>query len=253
MRLENRVAIVTGGASGIGRMIGRKFADEGASVVVADQDEEASDSAVAELKTTGAECTSYRLDVSVADETEGLVEAVRERFGHIDVLANCAGVSRFGPIEELRLEWWQRVIEVNLNGLFYCCYAVAKVMMEQKRGSIINIGSLAAVNGISNQAPYVASKHGVVGVTKALAIDLGPYQIRVNCICPATTMTRLALETRSEEFIEAEAELTPLRRLAVPEDIAKVAVFLASDDAGFVTGAVLPVDGGRLAALRTKD
>jgi 3-oxoacyl-[acyl-carrier protein] reductase len=116
-------------------MIGRKFADEGASVVVADQDEEASDSAVAELKTTGAECTSYRLDVSVADETEGLVEAVRERFGHIDVLANCAGVSRFGPIEELRLEWWQRVIEVNLNGLFYCCYAVAKVMMEQKRGS----------------------------------------------------------------------------------------------------------------------
>lgn len=125
--------------------------------------------------------------------------------------------------------------------------------MQQKTGKIINIGSLAGLIGIPNQCPYVASKHGVIGLTKALAIDLGPYNINVNCICPATTLTPMGLQARSREFIEAESHRTPLDRMAIPEDHARAALFLASPESDFLTGVILPVDGGRIAALRAHD
>ncbi len=253
MQLEGKTAVVTGGASGIGEAIGLKFAEEGAAVVVADLDAAKAEETARRLQSRGRPSMAFALDVSDAGQVQALAEATRERFGRIDILVNSAGISRFGPIEEISLDWWRRVIDVNLHGLFYCCHAAAKMMMQQKSGKIINISSLAGLIGIPNQCPYVASKHGVIGLTKALAIDLGPYNIHVNCICPATTLTPMGLQTRSKEFIEAESRRTPLDRMAVPEDHARTALFLASSQSDFLTGVILPVDGGRIAALRAHD
>ena len=253
MRLSDKVAIVTGGGSGIGAEISRAFAREGALVVVADLDGEKAVALAAELTQAGHPAIGKACDVSNHNDVQDLTDSVARRFGRIDILVTSAGISKFGPIEDLSVEWWDKVVGVNLNGLFYCCHSVAQIMMKQRSGKIINIASLAGLTGIPNQAPYVASKHGVVGLTKALAIDLGPYAINVNCMCPATTLTPLALETRSQDFIDAEAHRTPLDRMAYPEDHARAAVFLASAESDYLTGVILPVDGGRIVAMRAHD
>ena len=253
MILKNKVAIVTGGGAGIGEEICQRYAREGASVVVADIDNQKAEAVAQSLTSMDNQHLAFSVDVSKHDQVCDLARNVEDRFGKIDILVNSAGISKFGPISNLSIEFWHQVVDVNLNGLFYCCLETAKVMMKKKSGKIINISSLAGLIGIPNQSPYVASKHGVVGLTKALAADLGPYKINVNCICPATTMTSMGLATRSPEFFEAESHKTPLDRMATPEDHAKVATFLASDESEFLTGVILPVDGGRIAALRAHD
>ena len=253
MKLEGKVAVISGGGSGIGEGVCRRFAEEGASVVVADIDPAKANAVAQQLVSNGKQAVPFTVDVSSYDQVLALVESTEKRFGRLDILVTSAGISRVGPIEQLSVDWWQRVIDVNLNGLFYCCHAAAKVMMRQKSGKIINMGSLAGLIAIPNNAPYVASKHGVIGLTKALAIDLGPYNINVNCICPQTTLTPQALAHRSEEFFAAESHRTPLGRLPAPEDHANVALFLASSESDYLTGVVLPVDGGRIVALRAHD
>ena len=253
MELERKVAIISGGGSGIGEGICRRFAEEGASVVVADIDAAKAEAVAQQLVSTGGEAVPFTVDVSLYDQVLALVEFTEKRFGKLDILVTSAGISKFGPPEQLSIDWWRKVIDVNLNGLFYCCHAAAKVMMKQKSGKIINIASLAGLIAIPNNAPYVASKHGVVGLTKALAIDLGAYNINVNCICPQTTLTPLASETRSKDFFSAESYRTPLDRLPVPDDHAKTALFLASSESDYLTGVILPVDGGRVIALRAHD
>ena len=253
MKLEGKVAVISGGGSGIGEGVCRRFAEEGASIVVADIDPAKAETVAQQLVSNGTQAVPFTVDVSSYDQVLALVESTEKRFGRLDILVTSAGISRVGPIEELSVDWWRRVIDVNLNGLFYCCHAAAMVMMRQKSGKIINIGSLAGLIAIPNNAPYVASKHGVIGLTKALAIDLGPYNINVNCICPQTTLTPQALQHRSEEFFAAESHRTPLGRLPAPEDHANVALFLASSESDYLTGVVLPVDGGRIVALRAHD
>ena len=253
MKLQGKVAVVSGGGSGIGEGICLRLAEEGASIVVADIDGARAETVAQDLASNGSVAMPFAVDVSLYEQVLALVESTERRFGRLDILVTSAGISRAGPIEQLSIDWWQRVIDVNLNGLFYCCHAAARVMMRQKSGKIINIGSLAGLIGIPNNSPYVASKHGVIGLTKALAIDLGPYNINVNCICPQTTLTPQSVQHRSEEFFTAEAHRTPLDRLPSPEDHAAVALFLASSESDYLTGVVVPVDGGRIAALRTHD
>ena len=253
MKLQGKVAVVSGGASGIGEGICRRFAQEGASVIVADIDGAKAEAVAQELASNGGESMSFAVDVCLYDQVLALVESTERRFGRLDVLVTAAGISKVRPIEQLSIDWWQAVINVNLNGLFYCCHAAAGVMMRQKSGKIVNIGSLAGLTAIPNNSPYVASKHGVVGLTKALAIDLGSYNINVNCMCPQTTLTPQALQHRSAEFFAAEAHRTPLGRLPTPEDHSAVALFLASCESDYLTGMVVPVDGGRIVALRAHD
>jgi NAD(P)-dependent dehydrogenase (short-subunit alcohol dehydrogenase family) len=250
--LDGQVAIITGAGSGIGEAIANLFATEGALVVVVDVDANAA-SSVAERLAGRVEAESVALDVTDCEAVQEMVRRVNSTFGRIDILVNNAGYSRFSPIEELEVEQWLRTIDVNLNGAFYCSLAVAQTMMKRRQGKIVNVASLAGLTGIPDQCAYVAAKHGLVGLTRALAIDLGPYGVNVNCICPATTLTPLALETRSQEFLETEPRHHPLGRLATPEDQARAALFLASPDADYLTGVIMPVDGGRLIAMRTRE
>jgi 2-hydroxycyclohexanecarboxyl-CoA dehydrogenase len=253
MRLEGKVAIVTGGGSGIGAEIVRVFAEEGASVAIWDASRGAAENIAAEVSTGRYKATPVELDITDYERVLECVEALERTTNGIDVLVNCAGYSKFGPVEALEIPQWHRTLEVNLTGTFYCCAAVMPGMMKRRTGKIVNVASLAGITGIPDQCAYVAAKHGVVGLTKALATDLGRYQINVNCICPATTLTPMAVETRSAEFLEKEPLHHPLGRLASPRDQAMAVTFLASEEADYLTGVILPVDGGRSVALRTRE
>ena len=249
MKLQGKVAVVSGGASGIGEGICRRFAQEGASVIVADIDGAKAEAVAQEIASNGGESMSFAVDVCLYDQVLTLVESTERRFGRLDVLVTAAGISKVKPIEQLSIDWWQAVINVNLNGLFYCCHAAAGVMMRQKSGKIVNIGSLAGLIAIPNNSPYVASKHGVVGLTKALAIDLGSYNINVNCIAPGFILSSRAVaqgrnteETRSRLLADI-----PLGRLGMPEDCARVVEFLTTDLSDYVTGQCIPICGGYVA------
>lgn len=244
MRLTDKVAIVTGGGSGIGEAICEKFAHEGAKIVVADIDAERAETVAGKVKTIGQKTLPHKVDVADYAQVAKLVQATTDEFGTIDILVNCAGYSEFIPTEELPLDKWRRMIDVNLNGTYYCCIATAKEMMKKNHGKIINVSSMAGIAGVPNNAHYVASKHGVVGLTRALAIDLAKYHINVNCLCPGTTLTPLNLKIMSPEYLAIRAKRVPLGRLAQPEDQANATLFLASSESDYVTGLIMYVDGG---------
>jgi len=244
VQLENKVAVVTGGASGIGEAICLRFAAEGAKVVVADVVPANAEAVAKRIQSVGREFLTYTVDVSNYDQVCHMVETTVKRFGTVDILVNCAGLSEFIPTENLPIDKWRRMIDVNLTGTFYCCLAASREMAKKKKGKIINISSMAGLAGIPNSAHYVASKHGVVGLTKALAVDFAKYGINVNCICPGTTLTPMVRGTMSPEYQEARSKRVPLGRLGQPEDQANAAVFLASSQSDYITGSILCVDGG---------
>jgi NAD(P)-dependent dehydrogenase (short-subunit alcohol dehydrogenase family) len=244
MRLSDRVAIVTGGGSGIGEAICEKFAHEGAKIVVADMVPQAANTVAGKVKAIGQRALPYIVNVADYDQVAKLVQATMDEFGRVDILVNCAGYGEFIPTEELPLEKWRRMIDVNLNGTFYCCIATAKEMMKKNYGKIINVSSMAGLAGVPNNAHYVASKHGVVGLTRALAIDFAKYHINVNCLCPGTTYTPLNVKIMTPEYMATRAKRVPLGRLAQPEDQANAALFLASSESDYVTGLIMYVDGG---------
>ncbi|MDZ7266576.1 MAG: 3-oxoacyl-ACP reductase FabG [candidate division KSB1 bacterium] len=243
MRLENKIALLTGGASGIGRVTAETFHREGAKVIIVDVNEEAGRAVAARL--AGAEFE--KVNVAEAVEVQQLFERVQARHGRLDVLVNNAGILQDARLVKMTPEQWQRVIAVNLTGVFLCGQAAARMMENQAGGGVIlNAASVVGLYGNFGQSNYVASKAGVIGMTKVWARELGPKNIRVNAVAPGFIATEM-MQTVPEKVLTALREKTPLRRLGDPREVANVYLFLASEEASFITGAVISVDGGLVA------
>ena len=242
-RLQNKIAVITGGAQGIGYETAAKFASEGAKVVIWDVLETKGNLAVAELEKTG--CTALFMKVDVTDFESAFAAAARviERFGQIDILINNAGITRDASLLKMTPEQWKQVIDVNLTGVFHCTKAVAPFMVEKKQGRIINTSSIVGIYGNFGQTNYVATKSGIIGMTKVWARELGRKGITVNAVAPGFIATDM-VKTVPEAVLKSLKEKTPLGRLGLPSDIANAYLFLSSDDASYVNGAVLSVDGG---------
>jgi len=242
MRLENKVVIITGAGSGIGKETALLFAKEGAKVVVADVNEKGGEETVAEIKKNG-DGFFVKLDVSNREQSKQMAKTVLEKYGKIDVLINNAGIVQDAFVSKMTEQQWDKVIDINLKGVFNCIQAVVDIMMKQGYGVIINTSSIVGLNGNVGQVNYSATKAGLIGMTKTLAKELGRKGIRVNAVAPgfiATPMTSAV----PEKILEMMKEKTPLKRLGAPKDIANAYLYLASDEANFVNGAVLSVDGG---------
>jgi 3-oxoacyl-[acyl-carrier protein] reductase len=249
LRLQGRVAIITGGGHGIGAAYCRRFAAEGAAVAVAELDEAAAERLAGELRGQGHEALAVPTDVADGESARAMADRVLDAFGRIDVLLNNAAIfatipiSRVG-IEEVPPEEWDRVMAVNLKGLFHCCRAVLPAMRRQGRGKIINITSSTVMSGAATRIHYVTSKAGVIGFTRCLAREVGPAGINVNAIAPGSTLSE---ENPSEQIVRyrrAAAQGRAIPRLQRPDDLVGAAVFLASDESDFITGQTLVVDGG---------
>lgn len=248
-RLSGKVVIVTGGASGLGEASCRMFADEGATVVCADLDAGAASSLADELP---GSALGVEADVTSPESMDAMAAATIDAFGRIDALFANAGIPGEGAAHNVSLDSWQRVIDINLNGVFYSVRSVLPTMMEQRSGSLILQSSLAGLKGMANLASYSAAKGGVIGLARQVAIEYAGYGIRCNAICPGTIDTPLVREAYRQRFgeegaaaaIERRAQDYPLGRLGSPSDIASYATYLASDESVWVTGTVLPIDGG---------
>ncbi|MBY6059404.1 SDR family NAD(P)-dependent oxidoreductase [Leisingera daeponensis] len=242
-RLEGQVAIVTGGAGGIGKETARRLFAEGAQVAIFDAFSDAVESAIAELARDGIDAMGLTVDIADPDKVARAVKSVSDECGGIDILACCAGVRPLGTLFETSMEDWKLSLDVNLTGVFLCAREVGRHMAEQQSGSIIVIASVNALRGVATQVAYCASKAGAVGLTQVLATELGPFGVRVNAIAPAQVETPMIAEQVGEVRKKRE-ERIPMRRYGKPEEIAGAVAFLASEDAGFVNGHVLCVDGG---------
>jgi 3-oxoacyl-[acyl-carrier protein] reductase len=244
VRLEGKVALVTGAARGIGEAVTRRFALEGAAVVACDWLAEPAAALAAELSAAGHRVLPRRLDVSRSTEVRETVAAALETFGHIDILVNNAGISPKKAFLEYTEEDWEAVLAVDLTGEYLCTRHVVEHMMERRYGRIVNLSSSAwRSGGVAGGIPYAAAKAGVIGLTRALAVTLGPYGITVNTVAPGPTTTPLTdawLPARQEEVVKR----IPLGRVGLPEDIASAILFLASDEASYITGICLDVNGG---------
>ncbi|MDD5473660.1 MAG: 3-oxoacyl-ACP reductase FabG [Candidatus Methanoperedens sp.] len=242
MRLENKVAIITGAGSGIGKETALLFAREGAKVVVADVNEKGGNETVEEIKKNG-EGFFAKLDVTNREQSKQMVKITLEKYGKIDVLINNAGIVQDAFLSKMTEEQWDKVVNVNLKGVFNCTQSVVEVMMNQGNGVIINTSSIVGLNGNVGQVNYAATKAGLIGMTKTLAKELGKKGIRVNAVAPGFIATPMTSNV-PEKILEMMKEKTPLRRLGEPKDVAYAYLYLASDEANFVNGAVLCVDGG---------
>ncbi|TAN43971.1 MAG: 3-oxoacyl-ACP reductase FabG [Candidatus Methanoperedens sp.] len=242
MRLENKVTVITGAGSGIGKETALLFAKEGAKVVVTDVNEKAGEETVVEIKKNG-EGFFVKLDVSNREQAKQMVKITLEKYGRIDVLINNAGIVQDAFLSKMTEEQWDRVINVDLKGVFNCTQAVVEVMINQGNGVIINTSSIVGVEGNVGQVNYAAAKAGLIGITKTLAKELGKKGIRVNAVAPGFIATPMTSNV-PEKILEMMKEKTPLRRLGEAKDVAYAYLYLASDEANFVNGAVLCVDGG---------
>jgi len=241
-RLQNKVSLITGAAQGIGLATARRFAQEGAIVIVCDIKPEAVEDATRQCQALGAQAEGFVLDVTDRARVDEVVKQVLDRFGRIDVLVNNAGITQDARLQKMTLEQFDRVIDVNLRGVFHCSQAVADAMVRQGSGVILNASSVVGVYGNFGQTNYAASKFGVIGFTKTWSRELGPKGIRVNAVAPGFVATPI-LGTIPDKVIAELEHRVPLGRLG-PEEIASVYAFLASDDASYVNGAVLEVSGG---------
>jgi meso-butanediol dehydrogenase / (S,S)-butanediol dehydrogenase / diacetyl reductase len=250
MKLESRVALVTGAASGISRAVAIRFAQEGAAVMAADSDAEGGLQTVKQIRDAGGRAEFAQLDVSRSDEVRRVVQETIDGLGDLHILFNGAGILAYGTVVETSEETWARLMAVNLTGTFLCCRAVVPHMIAKGRGSIINVSSTTGAHDAGPRAvAYVTSKGGVTLLTRAMAIDHARQGIRVNAICPGPTDTPMLRNAKTAAELEAFADSFPLGRLGRPEELAAAAVFLASDDASFMTGSLVYVDGGQTAAV----
>ncbi|WP_332685362.1 SDR family NAD(P)-dependent oxidoreductase [Bosea sp. (in: a-proteobacteria)] len=251
--LSERIVMVTGGASGIGRQCALALARDGAHLAIADSNAEGAESVAREIEALGRRAFATDFDVRDAAATEQAVAQVEQALGPIDGLITAAGISRPAPATELASEAWEAVIGVNLTGTFYSCQAVGRRMVQRGRGAIVTIGSTSSLGGQAGRAHYCASKAGVVGLTKDLAIEWGSYGVRINSVGPSATDTPMIRAGIPEAFVSGVMEdRTPLGRLAQPEEIANLCLFLLSDLASYITGALIMADGGVSAGFFTR-
>lgn len=249
MRLQDQVAIITGAAHGIGKAYARRFAEEGARVVIADVDAAGGEATAKAISDSGGSAWSRPTDVRSFANIQGLIHETVKRFGRIDVLLNNAAIYVTqklwkGPVEELALEEWDRVIEVNLKGVFLCCKATIPIMKQQKSGKIINIASGTFFSGSGDMPHYTTAKGGVVALTRVMARQLGEWGINVNCMTPGSTMSEESVSDEVLKRRQGSMEKRAFRRIETPADIVGTAVFLASSDSDFITGQLLVVEGG---------
>ena len=241
MKLENKVALITGARRGIGRAIAMKYAAAGADCILWARS--APEELAEEIRATGRRAVAVAVDVSDAAAVDAAVKTAVAEFGRIDILVNNAGIAEDGLLIRMKLEQWQRVLDVNLSGAFHCTKAVARPMLKNEGGRIINITSVIGQMGNAGQANYAASKAGLIGFTKSIAKELGSRGITVNAIAPGFITTDMTAEM-NEEAVAALVGQIPLGKLGEPEDVAELALFLASDGARYITGQVMNVDGG---------
>lgn len=248
MRLQNKIAIITGAGSGIGRGIALAFIKEGAEVVLADWSEEGGKETVEQIKKKNGEAIFIKTDVSKTDDVKQLVKTCLDKFGRVDILVNNAGIYRTYNLHEMSEEDWDKTININLKSVFLGSKEVIPEMLKQGKGKIVNTASIAGLVGFVQSGAYCASKGGMIALTKEMALEYAPKKINVNCICPGvikTAMTKdMISDPATKQFLESS---TPYPRLGEPEDIAMAAVYLASDESDFVNGEVLVVDGGWIA------
>ena len=242
-RLKNRISIITGAAQGIGLATALKFAEEGATVIVCDVKQSGVDEAVKQCRALGAQAVGYFMDVTQLSTVDAVAGKVKDQFGRIDVLVNNAGITQDARLQKMTLEQFDKVIDVNLRGVFHCAQAVADTMVAQGSGVILNASSVVGIYGNFGQTNYAASKFGVIGFTKTWSRELGPKGVRVNAVAPGFVATPILNTIPYKVLKEMEAHV-PLRRLGRPEEIASVYAFLASDDASYINGAVIEVSGG---------
>jgi 3-oxoacyl-[acyl-carrier protein] reductase len=242
-RLQDKVAIVTGAANGIGLVAARTFAREGAKVVLADYDKEKGTESEQALKEEGFACTFIQVNVADQESVKQLAQDTLETYGRIDILVNNAGITRDAMLRKMTADQFQQVLDVNLTGVFNCTQAVLPSMLEQGSGKIISTSSVSGVYGNVGQTNYAASKAGIIGMTKTWAKELGRKGINVNAVVPGFTATSM-VETVPEKVIDQIVSQVPMQRLGDPQDIANAYLFLASDESAYINGHALHVDGG---------
>lgn len=244
MDFTDKVAVVTGSSRGIGRAIALRLAQGGAKVVVNYRsNEEAAGEVVAQIEAAGGEAVSVQADVSKVADAQALIDAAKTTFGRIDILVNNAGTTRDTLLLRMSEDDWDVVIDTNLKGTFNCIKAVSRLMMRQRYGRIVNVASVAGISGNAGQANYASAKAGIIGLTKTVAKELGGRQITCNAIAPGLVPTDLTADL-PQDMVDQAIERTPLGRTGTADDMAAAVAYLASEEAGFVTGQVLAVDGG---------
>ena len=241
--LKGQVAIITGASYGMGQAMAELFAEEGAALVLTARGREKLDAVVEGIRAKGGRAVGVVADVTSQEDTKTVFETALREFGTVDILINNAGMAQQKLFTDITNEDWNAMVGVNLSGVFYCCRAALPYMIRQKAGSIVNVSSMWGICGASCEVHYSAVKAGVIGLTKALAKEVGPSGIRVNCIAPGAIATRMN-DNLDEEAVALLREETPLGRMGTPEEIAKAIAFLALEDSAFTTGQVLSPNGG---------
>jgi len=247
MRLKDKVALITGGARGIGRAIAMAFAREGADIVVADVNQEEAEKTARDIEALARKSLAIPMDVTNYLKVEEAINKILDKFGKVDILVNNAGITRDGLLLRMNEAEWDAVIDVNLKGTFNCTKAVSKAMIKQRSGKIINIASIIGIIGNVGQANYSASKAGIIALTKTAAKELASRNINVNAVAPGFIQTDMTAGL-SEDIKQKMKEAIPLNKFGSPDDVAAVCLFLASEDANYITGQTIVVDGGMVMA-----
>lgn len=242
-RLENKIAVITGGGSGIGRATALRFADEGAHVIIWDVVDKKGEEAITALKDKGSNAAYYHVDTTDKEQIAKATEDVISRYGRIDILINNAGITKDSTLLKMTDEQWERVIDVNLNGVYHCTRAIAPIMAQNNYGRIINASSVVGLFGNFGQTNYAATKAGLIGMTQTLSKELGRKGITVNAVAPGFIATEM-IQLMPEDVLAGMEAKVPVKRLGQPEEVAALYAFLASDEAAYINGAVIRIDGG---------